>query len=75
MCQALNLNYYMLVKRYHKRLTVENMHCFVKQIVIIATEECDTKDIFVPTSITIGYAWNRASINGTDVLHSIPAIG
>ena len=42
--------------------------------VTIAAEERGTNDIFVPTGITAGYAWNSVPIDGTDIIRSIPAI-
>ena len=41
----------------------------------IAAEECGTTNIFIPTGIATGYAWNSAPINGTDILCRILAIG
>ena len=74
MCQSLNLNYEILAKRNHKRLSVEYFHPFLNKSVIIAAENCGTTDIFVPTGIAAGYTWNSAPIDGIDILRSIPDI-
>ena len=41
----------------------------------IAVEEHGTTNIFVPTGIADGYAWNSAPIDGTNILRRILAIG
>ena len=41
----------------------------------IAAEERGNTNIFVPTGIAAGYAWNSVPIDGTYTLRSIPAIG
>ena len=75
MCQALNLNYDILAKRKHKGLSVEHFRRFLNKSMTIAAEERGTTNIFVPAGIAVGYAWNSAPIDGTDMLLSIPAIG
>ena len=75
MCQALNLNYEVLVKHNQKDLSVEHFHRFLNKSVTIAVEDRGTNDIFVPASIAAAYAWNSASIDGTDIIRSVPAIG
>ena len=75
MCDALNLNYDVIAKLNHKGLTVEHFHPFLNKSITISAEDRGTNDIFVPTGIAAGYAWNSVPINGTDILHSIPAIG
>ena len=42
---------------------------------IISTEERGTKNIFVPTGIAVGCAWNSTPIDGAYILRSILAIG
>ena len=75
MCQALNLNYDVLAKGNHEGLSVEHFHRFLNKSVTIAAEERGTNDIFIPASISAAYAWNSASIDGTDIIRSVPAIG
>ena len=75
MCEALNLNHDVLVKRSHKGFTVEYFYCFLNKSFTIAAEEWGTNDIVVPASFVVGYAWNSAPIDGTNILRSIPAIG
>ena len=75
MCNALSLNYDVLMKRNHKGLTVEHFYRFLNKSVTISAEDRGTNDIFVPTDIAADYAWNSAPIDDTDILRSIPAIG
>ena len=75
MCQVLNLNYDVLTKSNHKRISVEHFHRFLNKIVTIAVEERGTNAIFSPASIIAAYSWNRVPIDGTDIIRSVPAIG
>ena len=75
MCDALNLNYDVLAKRNHKGLTVEHFHRFLNKSITITAEDCGTNDVLVPAGIAVGYAWNSAPIDDTDIIRSIPAIG
>ena len=75
MCEALNLNHDVIVKRSHKGLTVEHFHRVFNKSVTIAVEKRSTDDILIPGGIAVGYAWNSASTGGTNIIHSIPAIG
>ena len=75
MCIALDLNYDILAKRNHKGLTVEHFHRFLNKAVTIAMEDRQSNDVFVSVGIAAGYAWNRASIDGTDILRSTVATG
>ena len=75
MCETLNLNHDVLAKRNYKGLTVEYFHRFLNKNVTVTAEERDTNDIFIPTGIATGYAWSSTSIDGTDILRSILAIG
>ena len=38
-------------------------------------EDRQSNDVFVPAGIAVGYAWNSAPIDGTDILRSTVAIG
>ena len=69
-CQALNLNYEILAKYNHNRLTVEHFPRFLNKSVTIASEEPSTNN-----TIAAEYNWNSVPIDGTDILRSIPAIG
>ena len=52
-----------------------HFHPFLNKSITISAEDCGTNDIFFPTGIAAGYAWNSVPINGTDILHSITGIG
>ena len=75
MCDALNMNHDVLEKRNYKGLTVEQFHRFLNKSVTISAQNRGTNDMFVPAGIATVYAWNSAPIDGTDILHIIPAIG
>ena len=74
-CKALYLNQDVRVNRNHKGLTVEHFHRFLNKSVKIAMEDRQSNDVFVHTGIAAGYAYNSASIDGTDILRSTVAIG
>ena len=74
-CTSLDLNYDILTKRNHKKLTVEHFHYFLNKAVTIAIEDRQSNDVFVPAEIAAGYAWNSAPINRTDILRNTIAIG
>ena len=73
-CTSLDLPYDILAKRNHKGLTVEHFHRFLNKAVTIVIEDRQSNDVFVPPGIAAGYAWNSASIDGTDILRSTVAI-
>ena len=75
MWDALNLNYDVLSKRNHKSLTMDHFDRFLNKSITIAAENRSTNNIFVPTGIASGYAWNSVPICGIDIFRSIPAIG
>ena len=52
-----------------------SIHRFLNKSVTIAAGERGTTNIFVPTGIMVGYAWNSSPIDGADILHNIPEIG
>ena len=74
MCEALNLNHDVFAKCNHEGLTTKHFHRFLNKSVTIAAEERVTNDIFVPVGITVGYTWNIAPIDGTDILRCILVI-
>ena len=53
---------------------MEHFHRFLNKTTTIAMEDRQSNDVFVPTGIAAGYAWNRAPIDGTDILRSTVAI-
>ena len=75
MCKALDLNYDILAKRNDKELTVEHFHRFLNKVVTISMEDRQSNGVFVMTWIAVGYMWNSAPIDGTDILRSTIAIG
>ena len=75
MCKTLNLNYDIFAKRNHKGLTVEHFHLFLNKTVTIAMEDQQSNDVFVLAEMALGYVWNNAPIDRTDILRSTVAIG
>ena len=53
---------------------MEHFHRFLNKTTTIAIEDRQSNDVFVPTGIAAGYAWNSAPIDGTDILRSTVAI-
>ena len=75
MCKALKLRDDILAKRNHTRLSVEHFHRFLNRATTIAIEDRQSNNVFVPAGIAIGYAWNSAPIDDTDILRSTVDIG
>ena len=75
MCESLNLKHDVFVKRDHKVFTVDHFHRFLNKRITIAAEERGNNEIFVPTGVAAGSAWNNAPIDGTNIIRSMPAIG
>ena len=75
MCKALKLNYDILAIRNHKGILVEHFHRFLNKTTTITMEDRQSNDVFIPTGIAAGYAWNSAPIDGTDISRSTVAIG
>ena len=75
MCEVLNLNHDVLMKRNYKGLTVKYIHRFLNKSVSIAAGKRDTKNMFVLASVVVGYTWNIASIDSTCILTGTPTIG
>ena len=73
-CLVLALNYDILAKRNHKGLTIENFHRFLNKAATKEMEDRQNNDVFFSRD-SRGYAWNSAPIDGTDILHSVVAIG
>ena len=48
---------------------------FLNKNVTIVVEDGGINDVYVPTSVVAGYAWNNVAINGSDILQCISAIG
>ena len=74
-CKSLDLNYDVLSKRNHKRLTIEHFHRFLNKAVTIAMEGRQSNNVFVPTGIVIGCTWNSTHIDRTSILCRTIAIG
>ena len=75
MCKSLKVNYDILAKRKYNGLSVEHFQRFLNKVIKISMEDRQSNDVFVPTGIAAGYAWNSASIDGTDILRSTVAVG
>ena len=70
MCKSPKLNFNILAKRNHNRLSAEHFHHFLNKASTIAMEDRQNNDVFVPSGIAAGYTWNSAPIDGTDILRS-----
>ena len=74
-CKALEFNYDILAKRNHKGLIAEYFHRALNKAISISMKDRENNDDFVLTRITVEYAWNSVSIDGTNILRSIVAVG
>lgn len=75
MCKLLNIRFHMVSKRNHKAVGIKRFHKFLNHAQKIVTEECGTPSAFVESGMPAAYAWNASSIDGTDIVRSVPAIG
>jgi hypothetical protein len=75
MCEALSIRFHAAAKGNHKAVSVERYFRFVNKAVTIATNDRDDPTVWVPASMTAGYAWNSSPIDGTDILRSVAAVG
>ena len=56
-------------------MIVEKYHCFIYKKKVIAGQERVTCDVFLQNTKTSQYAWNRAQIDGIDILRSVATVG
>ena len=54
---------------------MEHFHRFLNKATTIAMEDRQSNDVFVPTGIAAGYAWNSAPIDIAESLRCTVAIG
>ena len=73
-CDSLEILYECAVKCNQKSLLVGKFHRFLNKVVTIAASDRDILHCFGEVRVSVGYAWNCASIYGTDIIRSIPAI-
>jgi hypothetical protein len=76
MCKILKLRCHVVARNNHQALCVERFHVFLNKTLRIATNDRDSiKGIYIPASALAAFAWNSAPIDGTDIVHSVPAVG
>lgn len=75
MAELLSICFHVVAKHNHKAAGVECYHRFLNKAVAIAANDRDTNKVFVLAGATAAYAWNSSPIDGTDIIHSVPAIG
>ena len=75
MYKALNLKYDIMTKCKHKGFMVHHFYHFLNKNAAITTQERATKNVFIPTVIVAGYAWNTTPIDGTYIIRSMLVIG
>ena len=59
----------------HCDLSVERYHCFLNKVQAIHGESRDLHLTILETCKASQYAWNSAPIDGTNIHHSLPAVG
>ena len=74
-CKSLNIRLHRAAKRNHKAIGVERFHRFLNRFNTLVSHHRETFTCFVESSMIAAYAWNAMTIDGTDIVRSIPAIG
>jgi hypothetical protein len=73
--QARWINVLELAKQFlEERLDGGRLRC-VNKAVTTAIYDHDDSNVWVPASMTACYAWNSSPIDGTNILHSVAAVG
>ena len=75
MAKELNIRLHRVTNRNHKAIGVERSHQFLNHNATIISSARQTHKYFVEVALISVYAWNAMSIDGTDKIRSIPAIG
>jgi hypothetical protein len=75
MCSILKIRFWALARNNHKGLSVEHYHRFLNKIVTISSEEHGSVQIIHQVYKLAQYAWNSATIHGTDITRSLVALG
>jgi hypothetical protein len=74
-CTTLNIDIHVAARRNHKAVGIDHFHRFLNKAVAIAANDLGTNTVFVKAAHTAPYAWNSSSIDGTDIVRSVPAVG
>ena len=75
MCNAFCIRFYIVSKWNHKAVGVERFHKFLNHSQRISTEARGTSGPFVEVGMATVYAWNASTIDGTEIIRSVTAIG
>eukprot|EP00977_Amphora_coffeiformis_P003521 scaffold672_cov109-Amphora_coffeaeformis.AAC.5 len=76
MCTVLNLPCQPALRGNHKSVIVERLFRFLNKAVSIAiAQRSGDAKISVEAVHCAIYAWNASTIDGTDIIRSVPAIG
>jgi hypothetical protein len=76
MCAILKIRFHTVARGNHQALMVERFHSFLNKSVTLATNDRDNiAEVYTPASALACYAWNSSPIDGTDIVHSVPAVG
>ena len=75
MCDIFSLRFHQAAQGNHKAVSVEQFFRYLNKAVTIAANDCNTNQVFIETSHCAVYAWNSSCIDGTDIVHSVVAVG
>lgn len=73
--KSLNIHLHRVSKRNYNAVGVERYYRFLNHNVIIVADARETPRCFVEAGLIAAFAWNVMLVDGTDILHSVPAIG
>jgi hypothetical protein len=75
-CSLLGITLLVAAKSNHKAVGVEKVHHFLnKAVAIAANDRGSNKKVVVEAAHTSAYAWNSSTIDRTDIIRSVPAVG
>ena len=71
----LQINRHVLSSADHNPMLVERVNCYVTKGLKIMCNECASVRIVLKAILLLLYAWNSCPVPGTDISHSLVAIG
>ena len=75
MCEALKIQYWILLRGNHKGNSCERYHIFLNKTQTIHGNARGTHNVFLQNAQTSQFAWNSAPMDNTDVVRSQAAVG
>jgi hypothetical protein len=75
MCSIIDILFHAAARGNHKSVSVERFFRTLNKCMSIACEARGTNKVSVECAHLTGYAWNASTIDGTNIVRSVPALG